>query len=96
MRCSLNFSNFLSHNNGVALADLLGAHGLVVEAAVVLVAVSMYGAEETAAPAGEPGQPHLLLARLTPVLLLLPLLVPAVPGVARGGRGGSGPEDGVG
>lgn len=28
MRCSLNFSNFLSHNNGVALADLLGAHGL--------------------------------------------------------------------
>ena len=69
---------------------------LVVEAAVVLVAVSMYGAEETAAPAGEPGQPHLLLARLTPVLLLLPLLVPAVPGVARGGRGGSGPEDGVG
>ena len=71
---------------------------LVVEAAVVLVAVSMYGAEEAAAPAGEPGQPHLLLARLTPVLLLLPLLVPAVPGVARGGRGrgGSGPEDGVG
>ena len=69
---------------------------LVVEAAVVLVAVSMYGAEEAAAPAGEPGQPHLLLARLTPVLLLLPLLIPAVPGVARDGRGGSGPEDGVG
>ena len=69
---------------------------LVVKAAVVLVAVSMYGAEEAAAPAGEPGQPHLLLARLTPVLLLLPLLIPAVPGVARGGRGGSGPEDGVG
>ena len=69
---------------------------LVVEAAVVLVAVSMYGAEEAAAPAGEPGQPHLLLARLTPVLLLLPLLIPAVPGVTGGGRGGSGPEDGVG
>ena len=28
MRCSLNFSNFLSHNDGVALADLLGTHGL--------------------------------------------------------------------
>ena len=49
---------------------------LVVEATLVFITVSVYRAEQSAAPAGEPGQPHLLLAGGAPVLLLLPVLVP--------------------
>ena len=47
---------------------------LVVEAALVLVAVAVYGAEELAAPAGEAGQAQLLLAGGAPVLFLLAIL----------------------
>lgn len=53
----------------------------------MLVAVSVYGAEEAAAPAGEPGQPHLLLAHAAPVLLLLPVAGALLPGGPGGGAG---------
>ena len=51
---------------------------LVVKSAFVLVAVSVYGTEETSTPTGEPSQTDLLLTNKTAVLLLLPLLVPIV------------------
>ena len=60
---------------------------LVVELAFVLVAVSVYGAEEAAAPARAPGQPHLLLAHAAPILLLLPVAGALLPGGPGGGAG---------
>lgn len=70
---------------------------LVVELALVLVAVSVYGTEEAAAPAGEPGQPHLLLAHTAPVLLLLAVLTPGlVPAGGPGGGAGLGVLPGLG
>ena len=67
------------------LPQLINNH-LVVELAVVLVAVSVYGAEEPGAPTGEASQPHLLLAHAAPVLLLLPVAAAAlVPGGPAGG-----------
>lgn len=87
----LNFSHFLSHNDGITLGYLLRSHGLVVELALVLVAVSVYGAEEATAPAGEPSQSQLLLAHAAPVLLLLAVLASVLlargPGDGRGLRG---------
>ena len=61
---------------------------LVVELALVLVAVSVYGAEEATAPAGEPSQSQLLLAHAAPVLLLLAVLASVL--LARGPGDGRG------
>ena len=64
---------------------------LVVELALVLVAVSVYGAEEAATSAGEPSQPHLLLAHAAPILLLLPILTSVLLPRGSGDRGTAGP-----
>ena len=46
----------------------------------------MNGAEEATTAAGEAGQPNLLLAGQTPVLLLLPVLLAVLVGVLTGAR----------
>jgi len=45
MRWSLNFGNFLSHNDRITFADLLSPHRLVVEVTFMLIGVSVNGAE---------------------------------------------------
>jgi len=88
----LDLGDLLGDDHRVTPLDLLGTQRLVVEAALVLVAVAVYGAEELAAPAGEAGQAQLLLAGGAPVLFLLAilslLLAAAALGAPRLGDGG--------
>ena len=56
-------------DDGVVPGDLLLGQAVVVEVALVLVAVAVEGAEDTAAAAGEERQPHLLPASQAPGLL---------------------------
>ena len=51
---------------------------LVVKGTFMLVRVSMNGAEQSSASAGEPGQSNLLLANKTPILLFLAVPVTRV------------------
>jgi len=85
-RC-LNFCNFLRDDDRVALANLLSSHCLVVEVALVLIAISVYRAEETAATAGEPSQADLLLTGRTAILLLLAVLISVILSSASSGSG---------
>ena len=60
---------------------------LVVEVTLMFVTVSMNGAEQSSTTAGKPSQANLLLAHLTSVLLLLPVLLAVLVGVLAGGGG---------
>ena len=53
---------------------------LVVEVTLMFVAVSVNGAEQAATATGEPSQSDLLLAGVTSVLLLLPVLLSILTG----------------
>lgn len=66
---NLYFCYFLSHNHWVVVPDLLLAHGVVVEGAVVLIAISMNGAEEISTSAGEACEPKLFLTAQATVFL---------------------------
>merc|ERR1719431_2322079 len=79
----LDLGDLLGDHHGVTPLDLLGTQRLVVEAALVLVAVAVYGAEELPAPTGEAGEAELLLAGGASVLLLLAVL-PVLLGAAAG------------
>ena len=56
-------------NDRVVLGDLCPGQGVVVEGALVLVAVAVEGAEDATAPTGEERQTHLLPASHAPSLL---------------------------
>ena len=60
---------------------------LVVEVTLMFVTVSMNGAEQSSTATGKPSQANLLLAHLTSVLLLLPVLLAVLVGVLAGGGG---------
>ena len=51
---------------------------LIIKSAIVLVTVSVYGAEETSTTTGKSSQTDLLLTNKTTVLLLLPVFVSVV------------------
>ena len=58
---------------------------LIIKSAIVLVTVSVYGAEETSTTTGKSSQTDLLLTNKTTVLLLLPVFVSVVWILAWGG-----------
>jgi len=74
----LDLGDLLSHDDRVALANFLGTQSLVVEAAFVLVAVSVHRTEHASASTGEPSKPHFLLASQAPAFLFLSVLVAIV------------------
>merc|ERR1719228_2973808 len=65
-----------SHNNWVAFTDFLSSQGLIIKATFMLVAVSVYGTEESSTSACKPRESNLLLTRQASVLFLLSILLP--------------------
>lgn len=83
----LDLLNLLADHDRIVAADFLRAQLPVVERTVVLVRISVDGAEQTSAPALETGEADLLAAHPASVLLFAFAVILVVLFVVRGGGG---------